>query len=81
MDPGAGFISLTCNKLFLFYTMLLKPFELLLQTRRPDLRRNYAYYCEEDFSDANRQSALMRRNKAFPAGPEGKPKIDFEPIA
>ncbi len=56
-------------------------FQPLLQTRQPDLRRNHAYYCEADFSDANLQSALMRRNKAFPAGPDGKPLIDFSSVA
>jgi tryptophan halogenase len=56
-------------------------FQPLLQTRRPDLRRNHAYYCEENFDDANQQSALMRRNKAFPAGPDGKRKIDLDIIA
>ncbi len=56
-------------------------FQPMLETRRADLKRNHAYYCDQDFSDSNPQSTLMRRNKAFPAGPDGSPKINFDAIA
>ncbi len=56
-------------------------FQPNLQSRQPNLRRNHAYYCEKDFSDANLQSAMMRRNKAFPGGPTGDPVIDFHAVA
>lgn len=56
-------------------------FQPLLQMQRPDLRRNQAFYCEEDFNDANPYSALMKRNKVFPAGPDGRPEIDLENAA
>jgi tryptophan halogenase len=52
-----------------------------LQARRPDLVRNQAYYVEQDFIDADISSALMKRNKAFPAGANGKPQIDMKNVA
>ncbi len=48
---------------------------------QPGLVRNNAFYCETDFVDANPLSALMKRNKAFPQGRNGKPEITFDSIA
>lgn len=56
-------------------------FQPLLGGRQDGLKRNHGYYCGEDFNDSNPQSALMRRNKAFPAGPDGQPVINFHAVA
>jgi tryptophan halogenase len=53
----------------------------LLQSHSPGLKRNHGYYCEEDFTDANPYSALMKRNKVFPMGRDGKPQINLENVA
>src|ERR1051325_8935722 len=42
-----------------------------------DLRRNNGFYCDDDMSDAGLFSALMKRNKVFPVGPDGNPEVTF----
>lgn len=45
------------------------------------LLRNHAYYCETDFTDANLDSALMKRNKISIRNAKGQPDIQFRNVA
>ncbi len=50
-------------------------FEPQLDARSPELPRPNGFYCDEDFSCMNLNSALMSQNKAFPRQPNGAPDI------
>lgn len=52
-------------------------FDSQLGCRWVDLARNNGFYVDEDCSDAGLYSALMKRNKVFALGANGKPEISF----
>src|SRR5215471_1133914 len=52
-------------------------FDSQLGWRWNDLKRNNGFYCDDDMSDAGLYSALMKRNKVFALGPDGKPEMTF----
>jgi tryptophan 7-halogenase len=51
-------------------------FSTQIDQQWPDLPRPNGFYCHEDFTDVNLQSALMRRDKVFPINSEGRLQAD-----
>ena len=56
-------------------------FENQFSLRWKDLLRNNGFYCDDDIWDFGLFSALMKRNRAFPPGPNGRPEIPFTTTA